>query len=496
MDDFIEVVNSRKTRSRIRYLEPFKNIPDILVNIFNIYEIFVHIFSYTDLTDKLIFRSVSIQCKRWVDFRLSDQPFYDDLDEQIIYRSNTISKSSRLYNILNPDEQIIYRLNTIPKLSNLYDILNPIRLLDEKTIKKLIKHESVIILKKYINPDRLFYLDSGGVYSTDKCKIMYVVFYLINNQNVSPNIYKNKIYKLVMNRSTCINKTSCGSCTKIIYLCLENDLAIWDNFFDGFTTDEIFRMMIIAIAHGSFNIFIIMYNRLNVTLLQKNIISILACYDKQYYYFCLRKRKHDNLKLYQESHNNQNINFERYVRGYKKSLDGYDYIIKYLATGDPCTETEIDICISKILNNFDQKFINNIVYCMVDDDDMYEAIYFSKYIVEVSDKIINILIMKKQIGKLDTEHEICSNYSDKINELLEILVGIKYGADEVTILPAAPDLSAPVTLPVLPLLTNLKIKMLIDNYKYIIQDHNTISNDDEQLTIFKKYYLSLYLYKK
>lgn len=452
-NNFILVVNSRKVRSKIKHQKTFENIPDKLLNVFNIYEIFIHIFSYTSLSDKLSFGSASVQCKKWIDQRLSDKILCDDFDEQIIYyKPNKINcKSLIKFFRCYPTLFQILNFNTFSGYT--FDYVNRI------LIKLLIKYGSIVILKKYIRRNYT-------------CRTLYIIFYSVHDQYDASVYYKNAIYKLFMDRLVCKNKTKCKYCMGIIYLCLENDLDLIKadlELSDNFNCQQIFDMMIIAAAHGSPDIFTYLYEYLETeadkyftSQLVTNVILILTCYYENY----------TGQKIYKETRKNPTC--KRSYLNYKRDSQDYTDIYDYLT---PDVRDD-EIFFNAIVNRFDQKFIDDMVRTMIIFDDIDGANFFEEAITEVSDQIIKLLISKyssfrdidiknmldklliKKYGKL-TNHLVI-----KVNEFEEHKIIINSITNKIT-----------------------NDEIIIDLNTII--NFNIISNNTEEFILFKKYFKKL-----
>lgn len=404
--------------------------------VFNIYDLFNYIFSFTDLIDKLEFRSASKKCKGWTDHRLKNKSLCDDFDEFMFYDKNIKLKKFD-HDIFKQYPLLFNKSNTV---TNPFLFLNEI---DKQTvIKFLLDNNSVFFLK-----------DFNKSYA-NRCLNELICYFLTNtSKNISAE-YKNIINKNVLNKTSCtlVYRIHCDHCSRLIYLCAETG---WDppyNLIEGLADDQIFHLMIVAGCHGSFNTFTFIYNYLKknavdfIKVQKMQSVSLLICYYRNYYLEYSRK---NTIKLFLYM---SECSFTDSNEIFKSKIDGYNQIIKMLSGYD---NLNIDEHITKIFENSDQEYISDIFCFMMRNDDYVSATFFSKYMKKISTKILKSLMITIGTAK-DENIKICSN-------LFQSLIMKKYG-----------DVS-----------THTFLNM-------ITTDVNSSDKNYSIDCIFEKYYLSLY----
>lgn len=348
--------------------------------ILNIADLFNYVFAYTKLVDKLIFRLVSRKCKWWIDDRLKKKYLCDDLDEFMYYEKDvSIKKFVNNIMLYNYPELFI-------RSNGLFNNMG----FDTQIIKYLLHIKSIYFLKKYVK------------YS---CLGMYVCYFIINNfyglvdsKKLSDNYdnsYKKNINKHTLKKSSCKDKINCIRCSKIIYLCVENDWYPPNNFFDNLPIDKIFNLMIVAGCHGSYYMFVKIYNYLNnlnyFSIDKLHMVSIIVCYYQDYYnrYAGISSRISLDIKLLQYTHNNVNIdsNFNKMTKCLQM-IEGYERIIKWLCKNiyNHKINSDNDVCVSIIFKYSNRKYI---LTSFNDQYTNYDYLFFYKYVNPLEGLFIN-----------------------------------------------------------------------------------------------------------
>lgn len=337
---------------------------------FEIYELFINIFSYTNLIDKIRFRLVSKQCRVLMNSRLEDPKLCDDIDEFVFCKKDNMFREKFI------DKNIFGN-----KLS---DLLIGWYTPNDKIFEHLLKNESVFVLNKIIR--------------RNICSYQYVCYRMINTLKNISDTYKNNINNYIFN-GTCMNKKKCSLCSKLIYLCLENDWFVPNNFFNGLLDVEIFDMMVVAGCHGNFNMFVTIYNHLMIyanyfnSNSKMNTVMVLICY---YRIFCLEQSSNDKLFRYSKLNNLpikiNNIGFDKIIMWYHSLRCSSKWIL-------PCkhnSDLNIDKCISEIFEECNLTCIQDVFYDAILNEKIDIVNFWEKYVNDVSDKIIILLLNKCQ----------------------------------------------------------------------------------------------------
>lgn len=315
-----------------------------IFTILDIYELFCHVFSSVHLVEKLLFKRVSIKCKKMIEKRLLDKLICDDFDE---------------YTYLKKDKRFDTKFRITVNISN-YN--------NELLLDAVVKNNSIMFLKRLIS-------DPEQEHNVC-CNSYFIYLSMITNKNITDN------YKLLVNKHVLNTDCDCDCdysgkkkivyvCSKIINLCLENDFMPPDNFYNGLNSNKIFNLMVRAGCHGSYNMFTNIYNYLktNNYNFNQHILMVLICYYKYYYeniYSNATKKK-----LFIETNNHKlehdtNRNYDKILKWWTKAADSEKYIF----------------------NNVKQETIENIFMLCVGNDEYTSAEYFLKYINNVSSRMI------------------------------------------------------------------------------------------------------------
>lgn len=364
--------------------------------IFNIFDLFNYVFTYTNLIDKIKFRSVSKKCKKWIDDRLEKKYLCDDLDEFMYCDKNNDLIRKFVSDKMLSDNPILFSKSSTKFITDT---------LRESThnIEFLLDSNSIYFLKIYIK------------FSTNSCLEEYKCYCKINDRYDHRRHYygdpyvKNfkNINKYVLKKSFCNDRMRCDYCSDLIYLCLENDLYPPNNFFDNISISKIFDLMIVAACHGSYYMFINIYNHLEkyspryLLIDEMHMISLLVCY----YQNCFQK----DLKIYRKTSNqtfklflHTYMNTDLYIYPHKTPKN-YDRIIKWLCKNIYGKKnSNIDECISIIFKYSNQKYILSAFIDSIKTNILDDVAFFGKHIENIldnTDNSSNIEFLKALMSK-------------------------------------------------------------------------------------------------
>lgn len=404
---------------------------DIFNKLLNVGDLFNYIFSFIDFIDKLSFRCTSVQCKKWIDQRLQNNFICDDLDEFLFFK-----KDNQMHKFITPDDKYLSNFINDKNYNNFQNVM-----------KILINKRSIIYLKHICNE-----YERKNTFDVNRCDINYFCYYWMHNLNVR---CKDLINKHLIIKSYCTNKLNCESCSNIIYLCVENDWTIPSIFFNDLSDDKIFELMIVAGCHGSYNIFVCIYNyfkNLNKCVVESTMCTILILILR--YHNMSTDTKYS--KLYYQS-KKINENTERFNKHSSINIAhlGYDKIIQGF-----WPSPTVDESIINIFNNIDQKFIDKILSKIIKMGLIDDILFYGTYIKTTSDHNIKLLLEIK-----------AKNIGEKIfgiSELIKKFIINKYG--------------------------NIDLSLFLD---IIYRDENKLHDPNpdiflNNLSLFKKYYDSLY----
>lgn len=364
-DGFTKVTNRRRKNVKSVIINYKKVITTVNIDvILNIFDLFNYIFSFTDLVNKLEFRLVSRKCRTLIDNRLRNKFLCDDLDEFIFYvKDDSLIKKFIGNEIFN--KYLLSINNSYVKFIYLskYDTVN--------IIEYLLTINSIFFLKKFINSFQSF------------CLSRYICYYTLNGHYNYDRLQKKTVNKYILNEPLCENNIYCESCSQLMYLCAENNWYVPNIFFNNVTHDKIFDLMIIAGCHGSFNIFIVIYNYLKknsddyLSIGKMHIVSTLVCYYRNYFMISLSTKTSEKSSGKLFNHTLKNIG-TKYLP--ILTSENYDRIIKWLCDDiyGHKLNLNVDDCISKILKNSNQKYILTSLHFAVDNCIVDDVIFFEK----------------------------------------------------------------------------------------------------------------------
>lgn len=353
-----------KTRANKR-AKQLLNIPQHIRLIFNIRELFDYIFSFVDYFYKIQFRSVSIQCKKWLDQKLLNNVICDDLDEMIRRKKTKVVDNRKI----NLDDHIAQNYLIIFSQNKDYG--------------------DYTMAGKFLVQNKCYSLMSAYVKKIIPNYQKYCYFYkklcidcdAINNQQTM--LFINKFIKI----KPCYNCSECKLLTK--------------NFisFDDVTyVDKYYLFFLRAAArYGSINFFVKIYDQTkNIVTKQEMITELNTSLMAASYFSTMKCVRYVNQKIQKKS---------------KQMLENdYRLIIKfcidhdanpYIKVNDKCSLDLLDKCnhaelITYVIDHskkyFDPDFFRNLVLFKIDYRLPHctpQEIYFYEKYVEPDDLFLS-----------------------------------------------------------------------------------------------------------
>lgn len=353
-----------------------------IFSVLNIYGLLTNVFSSISYTEKLLFEQVSTKCKKLIEHRLIDELICDDFDEFICVKKNQKYKTKFIPKFITDSvsEYLLRNFYCKEKQIVQFDIFQTL-------VNYMISKKSIIFFK------RIFISSSNN-----RCCAGYIIHSMVMTSIITDD-YRSIVNNHVLNFA-CENNFRCSDCIRTIYSSIEKDIIPPAFFYDKLNSGHIFDLMITAGAHGSYKMFITLYNYLTNVLKNKiyqtDMIILIICYYKNYYL----TNKHQKLFIY-TSLNPANLN--------------HDKIIRWLATINGLTNLLTDFDIFKKIG---QKMIKDLLLVCINNKSMLGTEFFIKYLDKLDQQILSEILLKKMpndklkkilIDKYDQTANIISN---------------------------------------------------------------------------------------